>query len=220
MKKVNILLMAMGCMGVSLMTGCSSSPETKAEIVKAQIEADEVKAERQSELNGQAQDKAEDFLSSAPDWFIEPLKPDEKGIYAAALGVSSDVTTAIRKAELQAKYGVSAKVKDILSAEETMTGSLDVNYRYIINSFVNSVDVSSAEPVSRVIKAIDGKYNVFVMVRYPYSSIHSDMIKANSARSNAEIDTAYKRLMKRIQESKDDELKLESAEIKPVDVVS
>jgi hypothetical protein len=197
---ISLALMATG-----ILAGCSSS-QTKEEAMQDYVAAQEIKEEHQQKVSERNQQKAEEFLELAPEWYLKPPQSDEKGIYAVAVGTSTDIATALRKAELQANYGLATKIKNIVSAEETMTGSSDANYRFIVNSFVDRVDVSSSELVSRNIKIVDGKYNAFVMMLYPYSSLHSDMVKANALRNSLEIDTAYNRLMKRIKESQAAEL--------------
>lgn len=188
-----------------LSVGCSST-DTKEDAMKDMLAAAELKQEHAARLAEQKQEKAEGFVENLPEWYVKPPKNDEKGIYSVALGSSSDLENALRKSELQANYRLSTKIKNLISAEETMVGSSDSDYRFIINSFVDRVDMSNSEQVTRTIKVIDGKYHVFTMMLYPYSSLHSDMVKANSLRNSSQIDSAYERLMKRIKESKNSEL--------------
>lgn len=81
-----------------------------------------------------------------------------------------------------------------------MTGDADSDYSVIINNFIRKVDVSNVEEISQEIEVVKGKYYVYVLGLYPYSSIKSEILKANSNHSYGTKMKAYDRLMKRVAE--------------------
>jgi hypothetical protein len=105
----------------------------------------------------------------------------------------------MRKAKLQGSYELAQTMKSELSGEDTMTGSGEGEYRYVINNFVDKVNLSGAELVKQVVDPVDGQYKAYVLMKYPYGQFNQILKdqKSNVAETKT-LDEAYQRLMSRV----------------------
>ncbi|BCN93249.1 hypothetical protein THMIRHAM_10340 [Thiomicrorhabdus immobilis] len=181
------------------LTGCSSTPSA-TDIAEEQAEVAEVRAEAQKEQAERNQAMMENEMKSLPSWVIEPPKADSTGFYGVGLASDLDLLNAMRKAKLQAAYELAQTMKSELSGEDTMTGSGEGEYRYVINNFVDKVNLSGAELVKQVVDPVDGKYKAYVLMKYPYSQFNQVLQdqKTNQAEMKT-LDEAYQRLMAKVE---------------------
>lgn len=180
------------------LTGCSSTP-TAADIAEDQAEAEQIRAEARQEQAEKMQAAMEKEMASLPAWVIEPPKADATGFYGVGLASDTDLVNAMRKAKLQAAYELAQTMKSELSGEDTMTGSGEGQYRYVINNFIDKVNLSGAELVKQKVEPIDGVYKAYVMMKYPYTDFNQ-VLKDQSANQteNQTLDQAYQRLMSKV----------------------
>lgn len=199
MKRV-IVLAVTASLGFAL-TGCSSTP-TASDIAEQENDRLVVQQEFQQKQDEIKESKMQDSLSKMPDWYLNPPRADQSGFYGAGQGESEDLTTAVRKAQLQAKFQLASFLKSELSGEETANGSSDSNFRYIANNFVNSVDLSGAEYVKKVVGVNLAKYQVYVLAKYSVNNLADKIASIKNQSDRAGLEDAYKRLMKRVKVSK------------------
>jgi len=180
------------------LTACSSTPSA-TDIAEEQAEVEEIRAEAQKEQDKRNQALMQKEMESLPSWVIEPPKADSTGFYGVGLSSDSDLLNAMRKAKLQAAYELAQTMKSELSGEDTMTGSGEGEYRYVINNFVDKVNLSGAELVKQVVDPVDGKYKAYVLMKYPYSQFNQVLKdqKTNVAEMKT-LDEAYQRLMNKV----------------------
>lgn len=182
------------------LTGCSSTPSA-TDIAEEQAEVSEIRAEAQQEQNERNQALMQKEMESLPSWVMEPPKADSTGFYGVGLSSDLDLLNAMRKAKLQASYELAQTIKSELSGEDTMTGSAEGEYRYVINNFVNKVNLSGAELVKQRVDPVDGKYKAYVLMKYPYSQFNQVLKDHNT--NQKEIKTlgeAYQRLMTKVEQ--------------------
>jgi hypothetical protein len=191
MRKV-MMLPALALVPVLLM-GCSSSPIDKA--LKQEAKIHERLQEREVELAKLRIRAGEEQLDSLPAWVLSKPRPDGSGMYGVGIGESPDLTNAIRKSNLQARYDVAKEVNMELSAEDTMVGSSDSQYRYIINSFIDRVNLAGVDDISREIQAGPRGYRVYTLVKLPYREFNRAL---DAFGPSNELDEAYERLMDRV----------------------
>jgi hypothetical protein len=177
---------------------CSSTP-TATDIAEEQAEVAEIRAEAQKDQDARNQAMMQKEMESLPAWVIEPPKADSTGFYGVGLASDSDLLNAMRKAKLQGSYELAQTMKSELSGEDTMTGSGEGEYRYVINNFVDKVNLSGAELVKQVVDPVDGKYKAYVLMKYPYGQFNQILKdqKSNVAETKT-LDEAYQRLMARV----------------------
>tara|TARA_R110002051_G_scaffold53697_2_gene101012 strand:+ start:466 stop:1122 length:657 start_codon:yes stop_codon:yes gene_type:complete len=176
-----------------LAAGCSSSPMKQTikdqERLERHLAAQE---ERRAERQRQA---GEEQLSSLPSWVITKPRPDGSGMYGVGIGESRDLTNAIRKSNLQARFDVAKEIENVLTAEETMTGSSDSQYRYIVNSFVNQVDLAGVEDVMREVQSGPRGFRAYTLVKLPYDDFNEAL---QGFGQRGQLESAYRQLMERV----------------------
>lgn len=188
-----LIAIALATTVLALGTGCSSNPMKQAikdqERLERHLAAQEARrAERQIEAG-------EEQLSTLPAWVITKPRPDGTGMYGVGIGESRDLTNAIRKSNLQARFDVAKEIENVLTAEETMTGTSDAQYRYIVNSFVNQVDLAGVEDVLREVQAGPRGFRTYTLVKLPYDDFN-EALQGFSQRGR--LESAYQQLMERV----------------------
>jgi len=207
MKKTMTLILA-GLVGVSLY-GCSTSP-TMADLTKDSIQASQVRAEANEKAAQKRQEKMENNLSEIPDWFLEVPKPDSSGVYAVGEGESNKVRVAMKKAMLDAEFGLAKVYGQELSGSERSSvqdsngDAATSQYTALIDKLVNQVSVVGFETVHQEVKTIDGKYHAFVLLKLPYKQfnavLQNQAAKTNDAKVEAQFKDLERRLDKRRQQ--------------------
>ncbi|MBD3822212.1 hypothetical protein [Hydrogenovibrio sp. JE_KL2] len=195
--KKSLLHLVMFGAAMSLV-GCSSTPsktdiaEEQAKVEKIQSDAAEAQAERR-------QEQMEQEMKNLPGWVLDPPKTDGSGFYGVGIGSDRDLVNSMRKAKLQASYELAKTMKSELSGEDTMTGSGEGEYRYVINNFVDKVNLSGAQVVKQKVEPINGMYKSYVLMKYPYNDFNQVLkdSQANDANKKT-LEDAYQRLMKKI----------------------
>ncbi len=196
----NILFTLLATTALAGLTACSSAP-TAADIAEEQAEIAEIRAEAQEEQNERNQAMMQKEMESLPSWVIEPPKADSTGFYGVGLASDLDLLNSMRKAKLQASYELAQTMKSELSGEDTMTGSGEGEYRYVINNFVDKVNLSGAELVKQVVDPVDGKYKAYVLMKYPYSQFNQVLKDQSSNQAEMKtLDEAYQRLMAKVEQ--------------------
>ena len=199
LKHTRLLLGFLATTLLGTLTACSSTP-TATDIAEEQADIAEIRAEAQKEQDERNQAMMEKEMESLPSWVIEPPKADSTGFYGVGLASDLDLLNAMRKAKLQGTYELAQTMKSELSGEDTMTGSGEGEYRYVINNFVNKVNLSGAELVKQVVDPVDGKYKAYVLMKYPYSQFNQVLKDQGSNKADMKtLDEAYQRLMAKVE---------------------
>lgn len=197
------LLMVFVVLGVFLTTGCSSTM-TREEVVEQEIEIQEMRAEAKAERIEQKQEQMEDVISEMPDWVVEPPRADETGFYGVGSGSDNDPVISARKASLQAKYELASTLKSELSGDDTMSnGGENGQYRYVINNFVNKVNLTGYELVKRKVVPQHGEYKTFILLKLPYDKFNEVLTNQAKPEDKESLEDSYARLMKRINSKND-----------------
>lgn len=180
----------------AVLSACSKSAmdvalEEDKKLAKYMAEREERRSELQIE-------RGEEQLSSLPSWVINKPQPDGTGMYGTGIGESRDLTNAIRKSNLQARFDVAKEIENVLTAEETMTGSSDAEYRYIVNSFVDQVNMAGVEDVMREVQSGPRGYRAYTLVKLPYDEFNEALSGFNQS---DQLESAYAQLMERVAAS-------------------
>lgn len=197
MNKQKIILVSLFAGSLAL-TGCSSNP-TNQDIVKEELEVQEIRAEAVANAKELQQEKMEEEMASLPDWVVEPPRTDGTGFYGVGTASDRDLVTSMRKAELQAKYSLASTMKSELSGEDIMSGSGEGDYRYIINNFVNKVELTGTETVKRVVKPIDGQYKSHILIKLPFDQFNEVLRNQAKTVDTKTLEESYDRLMKKVE---------------------
>ena len=182
---------------VAGMSGCSSTM-TREEIAEEEIQVQEMRADAKAQMLEAKQERLEKALEDVPEWVIEPPRADGTGFYGVGTGASENVTISARKANLQAKFELASTLKSELSGEDTMNGSDENNYRYVINNFVDKVHLTGYETVKRKVVTQEGKYVTYVLLKMPYSKFNEVVNNQEDSDVKETLQDSYARLMERV----------------------
>ncbi len=212
MQNRNVVLFVMLTVGM-LMMGCSSSPTMK-QLAEDESRASEVRAKAAEAKQAKVQERMEATIKQVPKWALEQPRPDDTGVYAVGTAESDTMRVAIKKAMLEAEFGLAKIYNQELSGSER-SYTQDNNGRVgqeqftsLIDKLVSQVPVVGFEIVHQEVKPIDGKYNAFVLVKLPYAQFNSVLKDQRASTDDGTVLKAYDdlehRMEKRRQQRIDD----------------
>lgn len=185
---------------VGLLVGCSTQM-TKKEIAEEQAEINEMRAKAEKQKMEYQQEQMEKELDAMPAWVTEPPRADSDGFYGVGIGKDKDLLNSVRKAKLQAQFDMAKTMRSELSGEDTMTGSGTGQYRYVINNFVNKVNLSGSEVIQQEIKPMNGEYTTYILMRLDFNQFDQLMARQKMEPDEQKtLEDSYARLMNRIGE--------------------
>ena len=187
--------------------GCASQ-KTADELAIEQAKASQIQLKADSQRQNIAQEKAQNTLEQFPSWALQVPAPDATGVYAIGIGDSDKVPVAIKKAQLEAEYGLAKLYNQELAGSERSSQQDNGNgsssqYTALISKLVDYVPVVGFQIVKQDIKAIDGKFNAFILMKLPYEEfnkvLQQQKQKAQTVQDKAAFDDLEKRLEARRQ---------------------
>ena len=113
MKHLNFYLLS----AVLALHGCASQ-KTADELAIEQAKASQIQLKADSQRQNIAQEKAQNTLEQFPSWALQVPAPDATGVYAIGIGDSDKVPVAIKKAQLEAEYGLAKLYNQELAGSE------------------------------------------------------------------------------------------------------
>ena len=181
----------------TLFTACSSTPTNKS-LVKEQLSIEK-------QRRNVAQDLAEQSLDAMPSWAMTAPRPDNTGVYAVGVAESDKVQIAIKKAQLQAQYGLAKIFNQELAGSEQMmqqdagAGSIS-RYQSLIQSLVNYVPVVGFEVVKQEVKAVNGEFQAYTLLKLPYAEFNKALQSQKQQAQNTDMKQAFAELERRLQQ--------------------
>ena len=202
------LIVLAAAVGLTL-AGCASKP-TMEQVVKEQAAAEKVREAEQARRAKQQQAKMEDFVDEIPKWVLEAPKPDATGIYAVGMASSDGLSVSMRKATLEAEFGL-AKVyrQEISGAERSLVEERNEKvgtqqFQQVIDKLVARVPIVGYEVVRQEVKPIDGKYHAFMLLKLPYEQFNKVMQEQRAERSDAAATAVFDDLERRVRQRQAD----------------
>lgn len=206
----------------TFLAACSSSSPTRKALAEDAAEAAKIRAQSEHELRNIEQKKLEEDISRIPSWALESPRSDATGIYAVGIGESDTVRIALRKATLDAEFGLAKSYGQELSGSERSftqdsygrtTGS---QYTELIDKLVAQIPVNGFDVVHQDVKAINGKYNAYILLKLPYDQFNL-VLKAQASRNaGSSIEkqfTNLERLVEKRRKQRAEEAKQEAQQI-------
>lgn len=181
----------------TLITACSTMPDNKS-LVKEQLSIEK-------QRRNAAQDLAEQTLDTMPSWAMTAPRPDNTGVYAVGVAESDKVQIAIKKAQLQAQYGLAKIFNQELAGSEQMmqqdagAGSSS-SYQSLIQSLVNYVPVVGFEVVKQEVKAVNGEFQAYTLLKLPYAEFNKALQSQKQQAQNTDMKQAFADLERRLQQ--------------------
>jgi hypothetical protein len=193
-------------------------------VAKEEVKVMEVRADAEKTRVAKEQERMEDTIKLIPDWALKVPRPDSTGIYAVGMGESDKLRVSLRKATLEAEYGLAKNYSQELSGSERSylqdnagTTSSE-QYTALIDKLVSQVSVSGFEVVQQEIKPIDGKYNAFILLKLPYEQFNM-VLKEQRAKAKANdtvIKDAFDDLSRRLEKRRKEKLEDLKAQVAPL----
>ncbi|MFC1337529.1 MAG: hypothetical protein G8D91_22980 [gamma proteobacterium symbiont of Clathrolucina costata] len=184
---------AVTTLAMILIAGCAShEPMTAAEMESAKQEALEIRNEA---LEGN--------IDSLPKWVSNTPAPDAEGMYAVGIGESDNVSLALKKARLEAEFGLAKLYSQELSGSERIYSTdsdhaTDNRYVGLIDKLVQSVPVVGYSTVEQEIQAGNGRYQVYVMLKLPYDEFNKVLKQQREGKVSHDMASAFDELEKRL----------------------
>ncbi len=189
-----------------VLASCSSTPSredqardaAKADLVRAKAQEARVERLRKDSLAD---------LAEVPPWVLDIPKPDDRGVYAVGTSRSDDLTLVVRKAMLDAQFGLAKQVQQELSGTETTvrteSGGRRGNevYQSAATTLVARVPVVGYEILRNEVKVLpSGQYAAYVMLLLPTEQITRALAQQRAETADSTIQRALAELDRRIKE--------------------
>lgn len=176
---------------IMLLVSCSSQQLSDAD--KAKVAQTKVITENMQK-----------HLEKVPHWAISPPEPDTKGIFASGIGESDNLSTAIKKARLEAEFGLAKLYSQELSGSERQYESdgnaiSDRRFVGLIDKLVDSVPVVGFSNEKQEVFAENGKYHAFVLLKLPYAEFNKILQEKKAEETKRDMKEAFDELALRLQ---------------------
>jgi len=196
---------------MGIIAGCASSP-SREQIAKDESRAAAVRASEEDDRRAHEQKRMEAEISQVPEWALKQVKPDSTGVFAVGLGESDNMRIALHKATLEAEFGLAKNFSQELSGSERIytqdnNGTVGhEQYTALIDKLVSQVPVIGFEIINQEVKAINGKYNAFVLVKLPYQQFNRVLQDQRAKTEDKTIAKAFDDLERRLNQRRQQRL--------------
>lgn len=186
---------------VMALSVCSST--SMEQIAKDQAHAESVRDKAHDDQMARKQLQNEAVLDQVPKWALQAPVPDSSGIYAVGVGKSSDLRTSMRKATLDAEFGLAKTYNQELSGSERsfnqeQGAGLTQQYTELVDKLVTQVPVVGFETVKQDVKSISGEFHTFVLLKLPYAEFNRVLQQQRAQAQGDKISLAFAELEKRV----------------------
>lgn len=180
----------------SVMAACSSTPHKS--LAKEQFQSEK---QRQKV----AQNHTEDTLDVMPSWALSVPRPDNTGVYAVGIAESDKVQIALKKAHLQAQYGLAKLFnQELAGSEQAMQqdagAASSSHYQSLIQSLVNYVSVVGFEVVKQDVRAVNGEFQAYTLLKLPYAEFNKALQSNKQQAQSMDVKQAFAELEYRLQQ--------------------
>lgn len=203
MKKTTIALFV----GAAFTLGACSTTQTSTDLAKDMASAQKIRDNAAEEQMEKQQVRIKKEISQVPDWAMQTPPSDEEGVYAIGMGRSDNLRISIRKAFLDAEYGLARATNQMVSGSER-SYSKDSNshvehaeYTGLVDSLVNSVPIVGIETVNQETKPVGGLFNTYVLLKLPYKELNRALQARESRSQSQSVKEAFAELYARLDKA-------------------
>lgn len=199
-----------------VLAGCASkvtNEEIALDANRAQAVRDKAEAERISAR----QERMTADLAQIPKWALDPPQPDGQGIYAVGMADAEQLTVSMRKAMLEAEFGLAKLYRQELSGsergymQERGDKSIATQYTGLIDKLVSRVQIVGFEVLQQEVKPVRGSYHTWVLLKMPYSQFNKVLQEQRAAGVEESVRAAFDDLEARVRARQEDRLREDSA---------
>lgn len=158
-------------------------------------------------------------IDAIPSWVLSPPQPDSQAVYAVGIGESDTLQISIKKAMLEAEFGLAKKLRQELAGSERQYTTDDSNksvnrFEALIDKLVLETPIVGYTVKQQIVKPMDGKYQTFVLLMLPYDQ-YNDVLQANRAKETRnDMKAAFSDLEKRLDKKKAENKEIEESAMK------
>lgn len=198
---------------VCMALGACSSTRTLSDIAKEAAKAEKVREEANDARLDRKQERLEAKLKATPKWALEAMRIDGDGVYAVGFGESDQPSVAIKKATLEAEFGLAKKYRQELSGQERISVSdkgergLSQGYGQLIDSLIASVPMNGHQVLEQEVKAVQGQVSAWVLMKMSHEQMQQMAKRESGAAEDARMSAAFADLERRVRERREDELR-------------
>lgn len=196
MKQKNLLLIFIAS-SAYLLTACTTN-ESRDRLAEAKAARSEM----------QLKNKAiEEKIDSLPSWVLSPPKSDSQAVYAVGIGDSDKLQISMKKAMLEAEFGLAKQLKQELAGSErqyTTDDSIHATNRFegIIDKLVEETPILGYTIKQQTVKPMEGRYQTFVLLMLPYDQYNSALRANHAKETRNEMKDAFTDLERRLEKKK------------------
>ncbi|MCO4319891.1 hypothetical protein [Aliidiomarina quisquiliarum] len=191
---------------VIMAVGCSSKPvpepenEMNVRLMELQAQQQEM-LERQRALEQQAR---QDELDILPDWVESPPDADATGFYGVGIAQSKALNHSRRAARLLAEFELATQYRNEISGSERSfeesraSGDVNTQTTFLIDRIIDAVPVVGYQIVDQQIKAHNGQFFTYVLLKLPYDQFNAALQQQREAETDSRVQAQFDDLERRL----------------------
>lgn len=185
-----------------VMAGCSSTDDV-SERIAALESAQQARIAEQKEL---AQERAEEQLNAAPDWYLAPPAADATGFFGVGYARSKNLGHGVKSARLQAEFDLAKMYKQELSGSERAfergdsEGNVTTQTTFLIDKIIDAVPIIGYTVIDQQVSPIGGIYEAFVLLKLPYSEFNKVLQDQRKGEIDTTVQAAFDDLERRLKD--------------------
>jgi len=189
--------------------GCSSTGPSMTDIAKDQAQADKIRESAESARLEKRQATMTDEIKATPRWATQVPMNDGQGFYAVGKGDSDSLSVSMDKAQLNGEFELAERLGGAVSGlvqqrdKEGLMGRQE-DYKRLIDNLVAEVPLAGYEIVNQEIKAINGRFHAYVLLRLPFDSINQVLHEREAQSHDEEVKQDYADLAARIDKLREE----------------
>jgi len=179
---------------------CSSSDNVTDRIE----EINEAREEQIAAYEEKEQQRREEELEVAPDWFLSPPDSDATGFFGVGYAKSKNMGHALKSARLQAEFSLSKQYQQELSGSERAfergdsEGNIVAQTTFLIDKIVDAVPVVGYQVIDQKMVPVRGIYETFVLLKLPYDEFNKVLQDQRKGEINSTVQQAFDDLERRL----------------------
>lgn len=195
------LVLVIAC---AALAACSTTP-SREDVEKDRVKAEAIRTKAEEGRLAKQQSDMEAHVSSIPRWAMETPKPDGLGFYAVGMGDSSSLNVAMKKARLEAEFGLAKLYKQEVTGSERSfvqehnDKSIASQFTSVIDKLVTRVEVVGYEVVEQDAKPIRGTYHAWILLKMPYAQFNKVLHEQRSEVVGQAAKEAFDDLERRVK---------------------
>jgi hypothetical protein len=185
-------------------TGCSSSPDT--DMAKRLLELEQANKEMREQRIAEQQQKLEETLDVAPDWYLSPPGADSTGFYGVGYAQSKNIGHGKKAARLQAEFDLAKMYRQELSGSERSfergdnEGGVQTQTTFLVDKIVDSVPVVGYTVVEQKLIPVNGVYEAYVLLKLPFDEFNRVLMSERAKTFDKTVQSQFDDLERRLKE--------------------